>query len=62
MTYNQLEIEVQGTIGVGDSRLVADDSLSILKMHRVGLATTSSPVKSSLKNNCTVLGLELETI
>ena len=51
------------------SRLVADDSLSLLQIHRVGLETTSmslmrptSPVKSRLQNNCTVLGIEFEAI
>ncbi len=44
-------------------RFVADDSLSILQMHRVGLVTTiSDPVLSSLQNNCTVFGVEPETI
>jgi hypothetical protein len=50
-----------GVGGVG-SRFEADDSLSILEMHRVGLATISNPVISCLQNNCTVLGEELETI
>ena len=48
-------------VGIG-SRSVTDDSLSVRKMHRVGLAPIKSgPVPSSLQNNCTVLGVELET-
>ncbi len=53
-TNDQLEIEVKGKGGVA-SRFVANDSLSILKMHRVGLITISNPVHSSLQNKCTVL-------
>ncbi len=48
-------------VGVG-SRFEADDSLSISKMHRVGLITISDPVPSSLELNCTVLGVEFETV
>ncbi len=44
------------------SRFEADDSLSILKLHRVALhMTNSKPVKSSLQNDCTVLVVELDT-
>ena len=57
-----MEVAVDGMGGVGDSRFVADDSLSILKVHCVGLVTFSNPVISSLQNNCTVLVVELETI
>ena len=56
----QLEVVVAGSRGVA-SRFVADDSLSILKKHRVGFTTISNPVPSSLQNNCTVLGVENET-
>jgi hypothetical protein len=50
-----------GVFGVG-SRFEADDSLSVLEMNRVDLVTTrSNPAQSSLKNNCTVLGVELKT-
>ncbi len=56
---NQLKVVVKGKM---TSRFVADDSLSILEMHRVGLAITmSNPVHFSLEHNCTVLGVELET-
>ena len=61
---NQLKIIVKGTPWIAwvNSRFVADDSLSILQMHRVCTATTiSSPVISSLQNKCTVLGVELKT-
>ena len=52
-----------GTIGVVGSRFVADDSFSILKMHYVGLTRIiSNPVVISLKNNCTVVGIDLETM
>ncbi len=45
-----------------DSRSEAYDSLSILQMHRVGLAPNNSKrVPSSLEHNYTVLGVELET-
>ena len=55
-----------GIIGVEvGSRFVTDYSLSILEMHRVGLVQLSKimsiPVISSLQNNYTVLGKELET-
>ncbi len=51
-----------GTIGGMASRFVADDSLAIRKMHRVGHAiATSNPVYSSLQNNCAVFVVELET-
>ncbi len=60
-TNYQLEIQVQGIIAVG-YRFVADDSLSILKMHCVRFVITiSKPVESSLQLNCTVLGVELQT-
>ncbi len=54
---NQLKFEVLGVDGAGvaSSRSVADDSLAIIKMQSMDLATISSPVKSSLQNNCTVL-------
>ena len=53
---------LDGRFGVA-TRFVADDSLTILKMHRKGLAITiNNPVKSSLQNNCTVLGVEFETL
>ena len=52
---------MKGKIGVA-SRFIADDSLSILQMHHVGLEITiSNPVIFSLQNNCTVLAIELET-
>ncbi len=60
----QLEVKVPGMIGIVGvgARFVADDSLAIRKMHRVGLLTTISiPVPSSMLNNCTVLGVENET-
>ena len=50
-----------GPVGVG-SRFKADDSLSILKMHRVGLVTKSLPIKSSLQSDCPVFGVKFETI
>ncbi len=52
-----------GTIGKFVTRFVADDSLSILEMYCVDLATTvSNPVKATnLEHNCTVLGVENET-
>ncbi len=51
------------TIGVIGSRFEADYSFSILKMHRVGLTRAiSNPVVISLKNNCTVVGIDLETM
>ncbi len=43
------------------SRFVAEDSFSIRKIHRVGLETFVNPVLSSLKHNCTVLAIELQT-
>ncbi len=43
------------------SRFVANDSLSILEMHRVGHVAFISPVKTCLQNNCFVLGVEFET-
>ncbi len=43
MPNNQLEVEVVGIVGDG-SRFAADNSLSILKMHRVGIATIISPI------------------
>ncbi len=50
-----------GRSGVA-SRSVADDSLSISQMHSVGLAIRIiNPVPSSLKQNCTVFAIELET-
>ncbi len=61
-TNDQLEVVVEGipvVYGVA-SRSVADYSLSLLKVHRAGLVTLSNPVRSSLKNNCTVLGVELQ--
>ncbi len=62
MTYDQLEVEVERRIGETGSRFVADDSLSIIQMHRVGLAYISCHLGlSSLQNNCTVLGVEYET-
>ncbi len=60
----QLEVAVDGTIEFFEvvSRFVADDSLSTLKMHRVGPALTiRSPVESSLQNNCIVLGVKFLT-
>ncbi len=62
-TNDQLEVEVVGTFGEGGvgSRFVADDSLSFLEVHRVGLVIISNPIIFSLKNNCTVLAIELET-
>jgi hypothetical protein len=60
-TNNQLKFAVVGLVvqfGV-TSWFVADDSLSILKMHRVGLAITiTNPVISSLENNCTIFTVE----
>ncbi len=58
----QLEVVVHSSMhGVG-SRFVAYDSLSVLKMHRVGLVIIiSNPVMSSLQHYCTVLGVELKT-
>ena len=63
-TDDQLEVAVEANIGI-DSRFVADDSLSILEMHSVGLEPNSivheinsNPVISSLQNKCTVLGVE----
>ncbi len=51
-------ISITNPYGVG-SRFLADDSLTILIMHRVGLVTTTkNPVKSSLQNNCTILGVK----
>ncbi len=48
---NQLKVEVQGTVGAS-SRFVADDSLSIIKLHRASLILTiRKPVISSLQNN-----------
>jgi hypothetical protein len=59
---DQLKVAMDGIIRVHGSRFVADDSLSILKMYRVGIArATTNPVISSLQNNCTVLVEELET-
>jgi hypothetical protein len=60
----QLEIAVVGYIRVAEefSRFEADDSLSILQIHRVGLAPIlSKTIKSSLQNNCTVLGVEFQS-
>ena len=59
-TDDQLEVLVYGTPGAA-SRFVANDSLSILEIHRVGLETQGNPVLPSLQNNRTVLGEELET-
>ncbi len=50
-TNDQLDVEVEGTIGVVGvaSRFEADDSLAINQMDSVGLAiTVPNPVKSSL--------------
>ncbi len=45
------------------SRFVADDSLSILKMHRVGLVKLIvNPFMSGLQNDCTILVVELKTL
>jgi hypothetical protein len=62
-TYDQLEVEVPGTIGVVGiaSRFVADNLLSISQIHRVCLLTKEKPSPSSLHNNFTVLGVELQT-
>ncbi len=63
-TYNQLEVVVRGRIvkeWIFEARFVADGSLSILDIHRVGLFTTNNPVVSSLEHNCAVLGVELQT-
>ncbi len=60
----QLEVAVHGRIGVEGvgSRFEANDSLSIREVHCVGLVfTISKPVVSSLQDNCTVLGVKLET-
>jgi hypothetical protein len=48
---------------VMSSRFVAYDSLAILKIHRLGLASTSNKGSIiSLKNNCTVFGVEFQTM
>ena len=58
-----MEVEVPGMVGVVRvaSRIVADDSLSISKMHSVGLVTISNPVSTSVQNNYTVRSVEFET-
>ena len=43
------------------TRFVADDSLSILKIHSVGLVTIINPVHLSLQNKFAVLGVKLQT-
>ncbi len=60
-TNDQLEVVMPGMIGQVDAgfRFVANYSLSIFKMHGVGLASVSNPVPSSLQNKCTVLLIEL---
>ncbi len=52
-----------GMTGVAElrSRFVADDSLSVSKMHRADPGMIRNP-SSILQNNCTVLAIELETI
>ena len=64
MPDEQLKIEVVGIIGKCGvySRFEADDTLSILKMHRMGLVTKSLPIKSSLQRDSTVFGVKFETI
>jgi hypothetical protein len=58
----QLEVAVHGIIGGAGSRLVANDSLSVLEEYCMGLVLLiSSPVDTSLQDNCTVFGVELQT-
>ncbi len=57
---DELEVVVHGKSGAA-CRLVADDSLAISQIHRVGLVTLSLPVIASLQHNCPVLGVELQT-
>ncbi len=61
----KLEVPVVGMIGVLGigTRFVADNPLSILKIHSVGLAPkfTTHPVRLSLKNNCSILVEQLES-
>ena len=62
-TDDQLEVVVLGTIGEDGSRFVADDSLSILETHSMGLAPIiSSPVIPGLQNNFTIFCVEFETL
>ncbi len=61
-TNYQLEVSVVGKVVSEATRFVADDSLSVLKMHRVGHPIIINPVIASLQNNCTVLRIELQTL
>ena len=64
MPNNQLKVVVPAFIGLpgAGSRFIPDNSLSILKMHCLGLTIfVTNPGESSLQNNRIVLVKELET-
>jgi hypothetical protein len=52
---------IVGVVGVG-CRSVPNDSLSILKMDRVGLVPIFNPIESSLQNDSVVLVVEFQTL